>query len=121
MTLAGMGSTQKLQVNGINVGTNPTTFNSVNLRMENAGTFTAFNNVSFTGYTGFTGAIVDVARAGATGMSSLNFGLVTGLGGGGIFVENSGPGALTITGSTPATGVLNTHYRISGAGSVSWP
>jgi hypothetical protein len=119
VTLAGdLGNTRILYVNGIDVGA-ATTMNSVAVRMENAGTFTAFNNVTFSGFNAFTGSVLDIARAGSTSMTGLNFtGTLLGLGG--FRVENSGTGAVNISSSFPAPGILNTDYKITGTGTVSW-
>jgi hypothetical protein len=121
VTLAGNGgNTRYLTVNGIDVGTNPTTLNSVAVKMENAGTFTAFSNITFGGFNAYTGAVVNIARAGTIGLDALNFSAVTALGSGGIFLENSGPGTINVTNPNPLGGCANAQYKVTGTGSVNW-
>ncbi|MDP1892306.1 MAG: Ig-like domain-containing protein [Gemmatimonadaceae bacterium] len=115
-------SPRLVKAGGLNITGQPTTFTDVALRLQFGASNATLDNVTFTGFSGYTDYVLNVARnpGEIITFNSLNFSAVTGLGTGGIFLHNSGAATVNIRGSNPATGVLGTHYLNSGAGVVSW-
>lgn len=111
-----------VNVSGLNVTGGPSALADVGLRFL-AGTSNAnFNTVTFTGFAGFSGAIVKVERNSPEVLTfnGLDFSAVTGLVTGGVFLQNANSATVNIRGSSPGSGILGTHYSNTGTGTVSW-
>jgi len=119
---SGDGRVHLNNVLGLNVTGGPTTFDNIGMRLFVGTPNATLNTVTFTNFPGYTGPILKVHRNSPEiiTFNALDFSAVTGLGSGGRFLENSNTATVNIRGSTPGTGVLNTHYAITGLGSVSW-
>ncbi len=117
-----VGAGRVVTVGGLSISGNPTTFNGVAITLAASGPAPTFNNVTFQGFTSFTGPLLDILRTsgGPFTFNALDFSAVTGLGVGGIFIRNSGTETVNIRGSNPGTGTLNVHFQVFGSGSLSW-
>ncbi len=122
MTIAGAGGVVTANVSGVNIAGGPTTFTDFGLRLALGTSNATLNTVTFTGYAGYNSSILKVHRNSPEiiTFNGLDFSAVTGLTTGGVFLENSNTATVNVRGSTPGTGVLGTHYSITGTGTVSW-
>ena len=123
MTITSPGKVRINNVTGLNITGGPTTFDNIGMRLFVGTANTTLNTVAFTGgYTNYRGPVLKVHRNSPESVTfnSLNFSLVTGLGTGGMLLDNSNTATVTIVGSTPAGGVEGVHYTRSGGGVVNW-
>lgn len=125
VTLMGIaGNVQNFAVGGLSISGNPTTMNSVSIELQDGTASTTFNDITFTGYNAYTGAVFNVNRSGGQSytFTNLNFGTVlSNLGSGGRLLQNTLNSTVTMAAATPGTGTLGTHYSNPGGGTVNWP
>jgi hypothetical protein len=122
MTITSPGRVRINNVTGLNITGGPTAFDNIGMRLFVGTANTTLNGVTFTGFGGYTGAILKVHRNSPEiiTFNALDFSAVTGLVTGGVFLENSNTATVNIRGSTPGTGSLGSHYAITSTGTVSW-